>query len=1357
MRKKPTRSYSQRTIKILFGQSGNQCAQPDCTNPLIVPGTEYSDAHVSAQISHIFPASDAGPRAAGKRPRNRNEADNLILLCPTHHGIIDGQYETYPSDLLRRWKQEHESKYAVQPSLGSLRLSAGQPGAAYLEAEIEQLELTLRRTRFYTDGRTAERATQLGQRVMRGDLAAASSRVRAHALGWCARTLIFGPARTTAQEFLLFAETLAHTEPVEFARAFEQLAQGDKAGAMQRLSRRTSPAARTALFMIAVHSEDTASSLAWFENSRLAFSDLDADGKFALMSRYLQAERWEDVSRLAAALTESDFADLPALLHQAALAHFLPSVPLDLRRLVISQPPFDLTEFPLSSDTHEIERRRIAANLFERAAEAAEALDSRNARSVSSFYARWLELRDPDTRARARERLQESLRDPDTALGFVPLAGPFGIPLDIAAVEREIARRVSLAGYKDIEAATARFALAFAQPDPASAAAYLDRHRPELVELLDPVAILSIEIELLTKAGRGDQALSRLEGAPPELLSPDQRAKLQLMIGQGQRDPDIEQAEQTFEERNSTPALAQLVTALEARHTDPKFLKYARLLFERTRALPDAERLARLLASLQMNQELIDFLDAEAALVGQSLALRATRAWTLYRSGRLREAREEIEAVRAQRSDPNDRMLAINLALTSGEWEAVAGLLEEEWRDRATKTPTQLLWSANLAGLLGLARKRDFLFLAAASAPADAEILAGAYFMASQFGFDGDEEVTGWLVRAAALSGDDGPIQSMSLAELIERKPAWDRREEDTWDKVRAAEIPLFLAGQLLHRSLLDLQLRPMIHNAQAADPRRRIVVPLFSGVRRPGGVQPKAIALDASSLLTLAYLELVPAALEGLKRVVVPHSTLTWLLDERKRAVFHQPTRVTAAHGLRALLAGGKLSIFAAGRAADPDLADEIGQDLAEMLEAARPTGGEAGPQRLVVRSSPVRRVGSLTDEEADLSRYSDRYCSCLALVEKLLVRGKLSRIEHQRAKAYLGFQERARTDEPAIEDGAELLLDDLSVSYLDHLGLLGRLADAGFTTRIAQREAADADNLIAYEVNAGHVIATLDRLRTELAAGIADGRIEVGSLGGRTNGDDDDLRSHPTYGVMALADDVDAIAIDDRALNRHTRVDGRESNAEIWNTVDLIDYLHANGHLEREVWLDSRARLRRAGAIFVPVNQDEFTELLESATVTNGVLHESAELQAIRENILLARMGPWLQLPAELPWFDQFISAVARALRACWKEEEVAAAAARSHWLLSFLDLRDWGSRFEEAVASNVARYGYGMGLQPLLMVSDDLNAGQFKHFQTWLTEEVLQPLENENPEIFDWLVERVRDVVNSLVEGVDTRALS
>jgi tetratricopeptide (TPR) repeat protein len=140
------RQYSSQTLKVLFALSGNQCAHPACTNSVIAPGDKISEPLVVAQICHIYAASVDGPR--GRRDltnQQKNSPANLLLLCPTHHRIVDGQFETYPADLLKAWKQRHEARIRGFP--GRIAHFSGVPirihGFAGRRSELKQLHTIL--------------------------------------------------------------------------------------------------------------------------------------------------------------------------------------------------------------------------------------------------------------------------------------------------------------------------------------------------------------------------------------------------------------------------------------------------------------------------------------------------------------------------------------------------------------------------------------------------------------------------------------------------------------------------------------------------------------------------------------------------------------------------------------------------------------------------------------------------------------------------------------------------------------------------------------------------------------------------------------------------------------------------------------------------------------------------------------------------------------------------------------------------------------------------------------------------------------------------------------------------------------
>ena len=89
---------------------------------------------------------------------------------------------------------------------------------------------------------------------------------------------------------------------------------------------------------------------------------------------------------------------------------------------------------------------------------------------------------------------------------------------------------------------------------------------------------------------------------------------------------------------------------------------------------------------------------------------------------------------------------------------------------------------------------------------------------------------------------------------------------------------------------------------------------------------------------------------------------------------------------------------------------------------------------------------------EEVDLSAYADCICSCQAVVSKLRMMGALTIGDEESARSYFKVHERSWPTEPAIPDGAELYLDNLSVSYFMTVGILDKLRAAGLTAYITE-----------------------------------------------------------------------------------------------------------------------------------------------------------------------------------------------------------------------------------------------------------------------------------------------------------------
>ena len=103
---KGARKYTDKTLKRLFGLSGNLCAFPNC-DALLVNAKNALDSN----ICHIEAANEGGERYnPSMTDEARAEYANLILLCRQHHEETNDVLK-YTVSILKDMKQRHESLY----------------------------------------------------------------------------------------------------------------------------------------------------------------------------------------------------------------------------------------------------------------------------------------------------------------------------------------------------------------------------------------------------------------------------------------------------------------------------------------------------------------------------------------------------------------------------------------------------------------------------------------------------------------------------------------------------------------------------------------------------------------------------------------------------------------------------------------------------------------------------------------------------------------------------------------------------------------------------------------------------------------------------------------------------------------------------------------------------------------------------------------------------------------------------------------------------------------------------------------------------------------------------------------------
>jgi hypothetical protein len=505
----------------------------------------------------------------------------------------------------------------------------------------------------------------------------------------------------------------------------------------------------------------------------------------------------------------------------------------------------------------------------------------------------------------------------------------------------------------------------------------------------------------------------------------------------------------------------------------------------------------------------------------------------------------------------------------------------------------------------------------------------------------------------------------------------------------------------------------------------------------------PRTAALDPTALLTAGILGAVDNVLGTFDQIVIPHATLGWLFEERQRIQFHQPSKIAAAREVRRLLEAGALQKFEPTVALDNDLAAEIGDALAALFTEAEANTGEEHRQRLVVRSAPVYRTASLMEEEADLGRHESYLCSCLDLVSALTRQGQLTQSEEKRARAYLTLREKPWPSSQSIESGAILYLDELSVVYLQELGLLPKLNAAGFTSMIAYNELEKGEFFVKYETLAGRATDIIEDIRRAVSAGIANGKVVLAKSSIGVDG----VRPHPTLELHDAAALVDIVVIDDRYFNQLSEASGPFGSKPIWTTFDVLTAQNHDASQQQQEYLTN---MRRAGLALVPVKAAELAVLVEQAPVYDGVLTETAELKAVRETLLLVRMSAGLQLSNEGFWLDNVFIAFIETIKSQWRPDiDELIARARSNWLLEQIDIRQWRQQNKVEGRPEAGEIAYSFQILSLAFFNSAAPRPVKLKYWEWLDETLLKRIQDSHRELYGLIVRQARTTIDDACE--------
>ncbi|QEI06784.1 hypothetical protein FXN63_13785 [Pigmentiphaga aceris] len=1219
---------------------------------------------------------------------------------------------------------------------------------AIIDAEVIHQTERLRKCRFFGSVDTVDEARRLVISLTSGALAAASSSSKSDALAWCARFL--ATAAPDEAQFALNQITTPNRELIAVVRSFLKQGGGSLAEGLGELAAIDTPIARGAAYICVQKDKGFEEAEIWLCQAGLTKSDLDSDAKFFHIGAALEAGAWDIACEAATALSNVDFDRTPAILRLAADAHLSQAVPDELRLLPRQYLPSNAASFPLRSEPDRLRDRRKAIELYDQLTVVATALGLPLHAGDSSDRALWLRLRDPEYAAAARRELETSLRDPAVLLRRLNLAVQFGIEIDLSQVEKEVDRQTVLSGGASPDAAVARFSLALVQGGYASTASYLNKHRAQLLDHIEWKGVYLLEIEALARSGQFAQAEILLREAVEKGLAPNEENRLSLLLREIAGNDPIVGRLAAYENSRSVVDLRLLVDAYENAGNWEKVVEYGKHLLAKTGDISDAHRYVVALYNQEHLEEVLTVFSEYENLDAQYDNARLLYARTLFEQGNIKKAQLVLNTLRKNSDSTGARQLQVSLTIASGDWDSLQGFVEGEWSNRLERTPEELLSAGQIAQLIGAVRGKDLVCDAAARADGDAKTLIGCYHAAVSAGWEESREVFQWFEQSAVLSeqAGDGLIQRLSIEDIVERKPAWDERETNARNLLTRGEIPQFTFGKILNRSLLNVFLWSALVNVDEQDVRQRSIVHAFSGARKSSVVDPQTIAIDPTSLMTAELLGVFDIYVSTFDKILIPHNTLGWLLNEKAQILFHQPSRVAAARALRRMISDQHLLAFDGDSYAPDNLISEVGDSLALLLAEASDPNHSDQRQRLVVRGGPIHRVSTFMKEEADLTDYMPYLCSAVDLVEKLAQKAVLTVSEAHDARESLKLRE---TPWPPkfIADGAILYLDDITISHLEFLGLLQKLHRADITVVIPQSEIDEADALISHDASSAAVVNIVDGLRIKLKNALESGRV---GLGKAIRVDDDDDASgalvHPSTAMLKLIDSAEAGVSDDRFINQHLFISSGVSTKPLLTTLDLLDSLERRGVLSSARILEAKTALRRANYAILPISHRELSEFVSSAPIVDGDLVETAELRLIRESVQRIRMCDLLQLPKEATWLNDLLSVSVLVLKEQWVDDlNEVAACARSDWILILCDARGWTHRLNEEAQRLKDRYLDWVALLMMLVV--DQTQSVKEAYWRWFVSRILNKIADEDQEMYALLLERAKEVVAQYVE--------
>jgi hypothetical protein len=880
---------------------------------------------------------------------------------------VSQQTEQIASQLQQIVVQGNLVAGAVQPPPLQTTQALGAGVADALERDLAlRYRRALQRLLFPELHRIDEFAP-LASEILSGSLSVASANLRRIVLLRATRRTAVTGALAEAERFLAAARQIAGEEPVSPAEARILEAQGAMDGAIAKLRDEATPESRSTLLAILERARGGDAALAWLAEERVALSDLTPGGIHTLATIYLKRDI-AAARNMLVDVPEPALAESPYLLFLRPAVSLAALLPKPDRPLALLGYPIDVrTAHPIGTPAYIESELDDALSDLHRVQPLLRDLGLTQAQRLADLLVTWCELVHPLKRDKALERLRVQMQTPATALPNLQFAFAYDPEFDPTPVRRYLDNRENLVGWNE-EDLRAGLILRIHGDDARDVAPFVAKHRARLQQLLGTEAVVAIEVQALARINDATSAQLVLD-EHRTAISAEMARVLEAEVARAAGEDPVVALREAYEATNNVDTLRNLVAELIRRNDNKALAHFAEKLHAETGDRRDLVLAANAHARSRDDAGFVRIVEATPTLPDGNPPIARHYAWKLFERGRMAEALAIARRLQGENGGSHrDLQLEIAIAVETGAWDTLATPLNDMLATTEQRSGLTLIRAAHIAHVSGQGSVLGLLNAAVARAPNDPNVLLGAYTIVLEEGLEKKKpEAQEWFRRALDLSGADGPVKRFELKELLSQQRDWDERTSKLNDAIKEGTLPLAIAAQGFRTTLVELLLRNLVGGAKQTDARKRSALPLFSGRRGPmplGDV--KAIALDPSAVVVLAWLGLLPKVLNTYPKILFPASTLSEFFEGFSRIRKFQKSQITRAEAVLAAIGDRRLRVHHSPAAMRDPLAREVGIGFLSLLRGAEAVEG------YVVQPAPLKRLGLEHDDNADVSAFS-------------------------------------------------------------------------------------------------------------------------------------------------------------------------------------------------------------------------------------------------------------------------------------------------------------------------------------------------------------------------------------------------